>query len=53
MNFITNAMENWRMELTAKKQTLTEVQIQKGIFPGTSFLPLHFAVAKMHPQLKT
>ena len=35
INFM-NAMENWMVELTARRHTLKEVRIQRGIFQGDS-----------------
>ena len=30
INFITRVMENWKVELAAREQTLAEVKIQRG-----------------------
>ena len=35
MKFIENTTENWRVELTAGRKSLTEVKIQTGIFTIT------------------
>ena len=43
--FITDAMENWKVELTAKRKTLAEVKIQRAIFQGDMLLPLLFVIA--------
>ena len=40
INFIMKAMENWKVELAAGCQILTEVKIQKSIFKGDSLSPL-------------
>ena len=45
INFILNAMENWRVKLIGGGQTQTEVKIQRGIFQEKSILPLLFIIA--------
>ena len=40
MNFIMNAMENWRGKFTARGQILAEVIVQKSLFQGDSLAPL-------------
>ena len=45
INIITNAMENWRLELIAVSQTIAEVKIQRDIFQKV--LPLLFVIAMM------
>ena len=45
VKFIENTMENWRVELTAGRKSLTEVKIQKGIFQGDALSPLLFVNA--------
>ena len=47
INFITKAMKNWKIELTAGGQSLAEVNIQRGIFQGDSLSPLLFVIAMM------
>ena len=47
INFIEKAMENWRVQLKAGKQSLAEVKIQRGIFQGDSLSPLLFIIAMM------
>ena len=42
INFIMNAMENWRMKLIAVGQTLAEVGIQRDIFQEDSLSLLIF-----------
>ena len=39
IDFLTNAMKNWRVETIAEGQTLAEVKIQRGIFLGDTFSP--------------
>ena len=34
ISFITNDIDNWKLELTAAVQTLAEVIIQRGFLPG-------------------
>ena len=34
IKFITEAMKNWKVELTAERKIETEVKIQRGIFQG-------------------
>ena len=33
-NFIKKAMENWKVELAAGEQTITDVKIQRDFFQG-------------------
>ena len=40
INFRTNVIENWKVELAAGRSTIKEVKIQRGIFQVDSFLPL-------------
>ena len=47
INFITNSLENWREELTVKRQTLNEIKTQRGIFQGDSLLLLLFVSEMM------
>ena len=44
INFISNDLKNWKVELTVKGKTLAEVKIQKRIFHGSSLLPLLFVM---------
>ena len=46
MKFIST-MENWRVELTARRKSLTEVKIQRGIFLGDVLSPLQFVISMM------
>ena len=39
INFITEAMKNWKVELTAGGKTLAKVKIKSSIFQGDSLLP--------------
>ena len=48
MNMV-KPMENWRVELTARGKSLTEVKIQKGISQGDALSPLLFVIA-MKPR---
>ena len=45
INFITEAMKNWKMELTAEGKTLAEGKIQRGIFHGDALSSLLFVIA--------
>ena len=46
IHFTTNAMENWRVELTVGGQTLVEVKIQRCLFRGRRICRImNFAVA--------
>ena len=47
INFIMEAMTNWKMKSTAGGKSLAEVKIQKSIFQGDSHLPLLFVMAIM------
>ena len=40
-------MQTWRVELTAGRQGLTEVKMQRGIFQGNARSPLLFVIAMM------
>ena len=42
INFITKAIENWKIELAARRQTLAEVKMKRD-----SLLPLVFLIAMM------
>ena len=42
IKFITNATENWKLELTVGEQTLEEVKFQRGIFQVDLLSPLIF-----------
>ena len=44
INFITNVMEYWSVELIAGGQTQVEVKIHRGIFQENSFMPLLFVI---------
>ena len=44
INFLAKAMKNWKVELSAGKQTLTNVKIQRGIFQGDSLSPPVFVL---------
>ena len=45
INFITEAMKNRKVELTAGRKALTEVKILRGIFQRDVFSPLLFVIA--------
>ena len=47
INLFTNAMTNWRVESTGKRQTLAGVKILKGIFHWVSLSKLPFVNAMM------
>ena len=47
INFIMNAMENWRVELMAGGQTRAKVKIQRGFFLEDSLSPLQFVTGIM------
>ena len=47
MKFINNTMENWKVELTARRKTLAVVKIQRGIFQGDTISPFQFEIAMM------
>ena len=40
-------MKNWRVELTTGRKNLSEVKIQRKIFPGDVLSPLLFVIAMM------
>ena len=44
---MTNAMENWRVELTAKDQAQEVVKIQRSIFQGDLYSSLLVVIALM------
>ena len=48
INFITNAMENWRVEWIVRGQTQTEVRIFRGISQRDLPLPLQFVIAMIN-----
>ena len=39
INFLAKVMKNWKVDLTARGQTLEEVKIQRGVFQGDSLSP--------------
>ena len=45
MQFITKAMSNWGVELTARGKTLADKKIQRGIFQGDALSTLLFIIA--------
>ena len=45
MKFITEAMKKWKVELITRGKTLTELEIQRGIFQGDARSPLLFVIA--------
>ena len=47
ITFITEAMKNWKVELTARWKTLAEVKIQRGIFHGDELSSLLFVIVMM------
>ena len=47
IKFVKKNMKNWRVELTAGGQSLTEVKIQRSISEGNAQSPLLFAIAMM------
>ena len=47
IKFVENTMENWSVELTAGRKSLTEVKIQRRIFQGNALPPLQFVIAMM------
>ena len=47
IKFIKNTIKNWKVELTAGGNSLTEVKIQRGNFPGNAPSPLLFVRAMM------
>ena len=44
IKFITEAMKNWKVGLTAGGKALAEVKIQRGNFRGYLFSPLLFVI---------
>ena len=61
IKFIENAMENWRVELTAVGQSFAEMKIQRGIFQGdavsqflsvTAMVPLNYILRKCTGECK-
>ncbi len=47
VHFIEKTMKTWRVELTAKGESLAEVKIQRGIFQGYTLSLLFFVIAMM------
>ena len=47
INFIEKTMQTWRVELTAGGRSLTETEIQRGIFQKDALSPLLFIIAMM------
>ena len=47
LQFIEKTIQNWRVELTAGGQSLTNEKIQRGIFQGDALSPLLFVIAMM------
>ena len=47
INFIEQAMNTWRVELTAGGRSKAETKIQRGIFKGDALSPLLFIIAMM------
>ena len=47
INFVTEAIKNWKVELTARGKTLTVLSIQGGILQGDALSPLLFVTAIM------
>ena len=47
IKYIENTMQNWKVELTAREKSLTEVKIQSGIFDGDPLSSLLFVIAMM------
>ena len=51
IKFIEKIMENWRVELTKGRKSLTEVKIQRGIFQRDALSLLLFVIMIMpHTQ---
>ena len=48
INFVTKAMENWKVKLTAREKTLAEVKIQRSIFQGYLLSQLLFITMIPH-----
>ena len=46
-NFITEAIKNWKVELTTEGKTLAVVKILGGVFMGDSLLPRLFVITIM------
>ena len=46
-NASEDAMENWRVKLTARRQIQADLKILRGIFQGESLSPLLFVIAIM------
>ena len=44
INFIEQAMNTWRVELTAGGRSIAETKIQRGIFQGDALSPLLFII---------
>ena len=47
ISLISNAMENWRIELIPGELTLAEIKIQRSIFQGDSLSSLLFIIEMM------
>ena len=47
LKFIENTMENWRVGLTAVRNCLAEVKLQREVFYVDALLPLLFVIAMM------
>ena len=47
IKFMENTMQNWRVELTPGRKSLTVVKILSGIFLGDALSPLLFVIAMM------
>ena len=47
IEFITDAMKNWKVEITAGGKNLAEVNIQRGVFQRDALLPLLFVMVMM------
>ena len=43
-DFINNCMKSWKLELSASRKTLREVDIRRGIYQGKSLSPLSFVL---------
>ena len=47
INFMDKTMNIWRVELTARRRSLADASIQRGIFRGDALSPLLFIIAMM------
>ena len=45
LEFITEPMKNWKVELAVEGKTLAVVKIQRCIFEGNALSPLDFVIA--------